>query len=105
VVRHRRFAYHKDLYINQPEHIPKSEHPKVFSFDRRKARQKHGLNEWEHFITVAGNNASLGAMSDAMGIHWMTRPEITQAVPPKYSRYILKQVTKCINYSRPAVSL
>lgn len=105
VVRHRRFAYHPDLVINQPEHIPRDEHPKVYSFDRRKARHKLGLNEWDHYITVAGNNASLGAMSDAMGIWWMTRPEIAQAVPPKYSRYIFKEALKCINYTRPAVPL
>lgn len=105
VVRHRRFAYHPDLIINQPEHIPRDEHPRVYSFDRRKARNTYNLNEWDNFVTVAGNNASLGAMSDAMGIHWMTRPEIAQAVPPKYSRYILSQVILNINRSRPAVPL
>jgi DNA (cytosine-5)-methyltransferase 1 len=53
-----------------------------------------GLSEDENYVTVAGNNASLGAMSDAMGIGWMTRPEIAQALPPVYTKYIAKQ---CLN--------
>lgn len=107
VIRHRRFASHPDLYINQPEHIPKNDHPRVYSFARNRPGFEE-LNEWDNFVTVAGNNASLGAMSEAMGIWWMTRPEIVQSVPPRYSKYILKEVIKCIshaNHSRPAVSL
>lgn len=93
VIRHRRFEFSNDILIRQPYHIPKDEHPKVFSFDRRGARMR-GLNEDEYFVTVAGNNCSLGAASDAMGIYHMTRPEIAQAVPPAYAKYITKEIIK-----------
>ena len=93
VVRHRRFEYSDDLILNAPLHEP---HPelKVYSFDRRPNRPNHKkeLNEWDNYITVAGNNASLAAMSDAMNIWWMNRKEIAQAIPWKYSHYITKQV-------------
>jgi DNA (cytosine-5)-methyltransferase 1 len=91
VVRHRRFE--SNFYIEQPAHLAMEDHPPVYSFDRRERRMQ-GLNEDDNYITCAGNNASLGAMSDAMGIHWMTRPEISQAVPPVYAKYIAKQFIK-----------
>lgn len=90
VIRHRKFEHSDDMFIRQPEHF---EHPPVYSFDRRE-RRLQGLNEDENYVTVAGNNASLGAMSDAMGIGWMTRPEISQAIPPVYTRYLAKQCLK-----------
>jgi DNA (cytosine-5)-methyltransferase 1 len=108
VVRHRRFEFHPDLKINQPEHIRTSEHPPVFNNFKRTEAKARGLNEWDNFITVAGNNACLGAMSEAMGIYWMTRPEIAEAVPPRYSKYICNQIQNNlnrINGTRPAVSL
>lgn len=93
VVRHRRFEYSEGLRLDAPLHEP---HPelKVYSFDRRPKRPNHKqeLNEWDNFITVAGNNASLAAMSDAMNIWWMSRKEIVQAIPPKYSQYLMKQI-------------
>lgn len=45
------------------------------------------------FFTVAGNwVGTLAEWSDAMGIDWMTRKELTQAIPPLYSEYLVKQV-------------
>ena len=45
------------------------------------------------YFTVCGNGsgkdrATVKIWSDAMGIHWMTRQELTQAIPPAYTRYI-----------------
>lgn len=99
VIRHRKFEPAPGLVIKQLHHISKSEHPPVFSFDRRERRMQ-GLDpdDADTYITVAGNNASLGAMSDAMGIHWMTRPEIAQAIPPMYSTYIATQVLANVCY-------
>jgi len=100
VIRHRRFE--SSFFIPQPYHLAADEHPPVYSFDRR-AKRLQGLNEDEDYITVAGNNASLGAMSDAMGIWWMTRPEITQAVPPVYSSYIAKHFIKTLTPDGSAI--
>jgi DNA (cytosine-5)-methyltransferase 1 len=46
--------------------------------------------------TVAGHGAESKSYkyqdwADAMGIQWMTKQELTQAVPPAYSEYIAKQ--------------
>jgi DNA (cytosine-5)-methyltransferase 1 len=93
VIRHRRFAFSDDLTLRNPIHEPHPGLP-VYSFDRRPTRPKaiEGFDEWSGYVTVAGNNCSLGAASDAMQISWMTRPEIAQAIPPLYSKYIGKQV-------------
>jgi DNA (cytosine-5)-methyltransferase 1 len=45
------------------------------------------------FFTVAGHwVGTLSEWSDAMGIHWMTRKELAQAIPPVYSEYLVKQI-------------
>ena len=45
------------------------------------------------FYTVAGHWVGTTAeWSDAMGITWMTKKELAQAIPPVYSKYLAKQV-------------
>lgn len=48
------------------------------------------------FFTVAGHWVGTTAeWSSAMGIDWMTKSELAQAIPPVYSEYLVKQVIKC----------
>jgi DNA (cytosine-5)-methyltransferase 1 len=50
------------------------------------------------FFTVAGHWVGTTAeWSDAMGIDWMTKSELAQAIPPLYSEYLVKQVINEIN--------
>jgi DNA (cytosine-5)-methyltransferase 1 len=49
--------------------------------------------------TVAGHGAESKSYkyqdwADAMGIQWMTKTELTQAIPPAYSRFIAEQFTQ-----------
>ena len=37
---------------------------------------------------MGGHNFPLISASEAMGIDWMTRDELSQAIPPAYSRYL-----------------
>lgn len=39
-------------------------------------------------VTVAGHQFSLGAGSRAMGIDWMTRAELAEAIPPAFTEFI-----------------
>jgi DNA (cytosine-5)-methyltransferase 1 len=64
------------------------------------------LDNAGHVITVAGNGTPTGSLyiwgrqitiqecSDAMGIHWMTRKELNNAIPPAYTEWIGKQLIK-----------
>ena len=53
------------------------------------------------FYTVAGHWVGTTAeWSSAMGISWMTKSELAQAIPPLYSEYLVKQViNETINYN------
>jgi DNA (cytosine-5)-methyltransferase 1 len=49
------------------------------------------INEIGRMVTVAGHLFGLAAGSHAMGIDWMDRDELAQAIPPAYARYIAEQ--------------
>jgi DNA (cytosine-5)-methyltransferase 1 len=83
VLRHRGFE--ADFAIPVPPH---GRHPKVHTFDRRKAHFGK-TNESLDFVQVTGGgNCTLAAARDAMGIDWMTKGELNEAIPPAYTRYI-----------------
>lgn len=85
VLRHRHFEM--NFLVPQPH--CKKPHPKTFWYrSKRKQRKRAVMNQYEVFITVAGSNARIDNMRDAMGIDWMTKAEIVQAVPPAYTEYI-----------------
>jgi DNA (cytosine-5)-methyltransferase 1 len=48
----------------------------------------------EGMVTVAGHLFSLRAGSEAMGIDWMTRAELAQAIPPVYTEFIGRSLIK-----------
>lgn len=55
--------------------------------------QHNGTVKNGDYFTVCGNGSSkdratVEIWSDAMRIHWMTRAELTQAIPPAYTEYI-----------------
>jgi DNA (cytosine-5)-methyltransferase 1 len=46
-------------------------------------------DEW---IQVVGNFSGVEFAREAMGIDWMTRDELREAIPPAYTRYIAEQL-------------
>lgn len=51
-----------------------------------------------NIYTVAGHWAGTKEeWSDAMGINWMSKSELAQAIPPIFSEYLAKQVIEWIN--------
>jgi DNA (cytosine-5)-methyltransferase 1 len=85
-----RVTRHRDFEANFPLRAPGpcGRHPLHYTRDKRKAH--YGLlDESKDFVTVTGGgNCSVAAASDAMGIDWMTKDGLNQAIPPAYTEYI-----------------
>jgi DNA (cytosine-5)-methyltransferase 1 len=97
VIRHRLFESNVSLVAPGP-HVRK--HTLVFTMDKRKDHYGR-LNEWDAFVSVnGGGNCSKKAAADAMGIneHWMTKDGLNQAVPPKFTEWIGRQLMKGFNH-------
>jgi DNA (cytosine-5)-methyltransferase 1 len=110
VIRHRLFESNVPLVappspptpLNPDGKLPhKPNYPKYHKFNghpyvrtTRKGYAHYGkLDVWNDFVMVAGGgNAPADACRDAMGIDWMNRDELCEAIPPAYTRYIGRQL-------------
>jgi DNA (cytosine-5)-methyltransferase 1 len=73
---------------------PHGQHPKVHTLDRRKSHYGK-TNEWIDFVQVTGGgNCSVASARSAMGINWMNKGEINEAIPPAYTQYIGDQLLR-----------
>jgi DNA (cytosine-5)-methyltransferase 1 len=89
VLRHRLFE--ANFPIIAPPH---GKHPRCHTFDKRKS-QYGKTNDMIDFVSVnGGGNCTVAAASDAMGIDWMTKDEMNEAIPPAYMKLIGKQLMK-----------
>lgn len=87
VLRHRLFE--TNFLVLVPPH---GRHPIVHTFDKRKG-QFGKTNEMLDFVSVTGGgNCTVAAASDAMGIDWMTKNELNEAIPPVYTQHIGEQL-------------
>ncbi|MGC1782699.1 MAG: DNA cytosine methyltransferase [Acidobacteriaceae bacterium] len=87
VLRHRLFE--ANFPILTPKH---GAHPKVHTFDKRKTHYGK-TDDMRDFVQVTGGgNCTIAAARDAMGIDWMTKNELNEAIPPAYTRFIGKQL-------------
>ena len=84
VLRHRLFESNVELW--QPPHVER--HPLVFTHDKRKAH--HGrLDQDSSYVQVTGGgNCTIANARAAMGIDWMTKGELNEAIPPAYAEYV-----------------
>lgn len=95
VLRHRLFE--ANFEIVPPPH---RKHPMVHTFDRRKSHFGK-TDEWKDFVSVTGGgNCTLAAARDAMGIDWMTKGEINEAIPPAYTQLIGEQLLRHMALAR-----
>jgi DNA (cytosine-5)-methyltransferase 1 len=68
----------------------------------RSLRRKTGLtrtislNDGCAFVTVAGNNYLADEGREAMGIDWMTKAELSQAIPPVYTEWLGRKIIEAI---------
>ena len=85
VFRHRLFESNMNLKVEM-----KCAH------EGHKAKNRRTDNN--DYFTVAGHNTGTTAeWSDAMGIDWMTKKELAQAIPPVYSKYLAEQIIENSN--------
>jgi DNA (cytosine-5)-methyltransferase 1 len=84
VIRHRQFESSEKIAAPgacRP-------HPLCYTTDKRKPHYGR-LDEMTAFVTVSGGgNCSKAAAADAMGIDWMTKDELNEAIPPAYTEYL-----------------
>lgn len=96
VLRHRLFE--ANFPILTPPH---QKHPKVHTFDRRKSHYGK-TDEWKDFVQVTGGgNCTLAAAKEAMGIDWMNKNEINEAIPPAYTELIGRQLIRQMRLAEP----
>ncbi len=93
VIRHRLFEC--SWWAGAPEHPI---HPLVYTRDKRKAHYGQ-LSEWTSPVQVTGGgNCSVDAARDAMGIGWMTKHELNEAIPPAYTEYVGQQLLEVLHH-------
>ena len=85
VLRHRLF---ETSGFFCPPMLGHRKHPLVFTHDKRKAHYGK-LDQNESFVQVTGGgNCTVANARDAMGIDWMTKDELNEAIPPAYTGYV-----------------
>lgn len=90
VLRHRLFETNFPIVLP-----PHGNHPLVHTLDKRKNHYGK-TDEWNDFVQVTGGgNCSIASAREAMGIDWMTKAEINEAIPPAYTHLIGRQL---LNY-------
>jgi len=82
--RHRLFE--SSLAINVPAH---PDH--IYATTKMGRRLEPG-----HFMHVVGNFSGAQDGRDAMGIQWMTRDELSEAIPPAYTEHIGAQLIEAL---------
>lgn len=96
VYRHRRFE--SSIFMLQP---PDPGHPVVIGHgrmvnDRRKGTLNAGSSRgaWgrQPIVTVAGGQFRKADGARALGIDWMQKPELAEAIPPAYTEFIGREI-------------
>jgi DNA (cytosine-5)-methyltransferase 1 len=90
VLRHRLFEAGNGLRLLGLPHPARD--PLVHTHDKRKNHYGR-TNEWLDYVQVTGGgNCTVAAAIDAMGIDWMTKDELNEAIPPAYTWWIGAQL-------------
>ncbi len=90
LIRHRIFETNPIIYFPPTTHKCKNVYTAGF----------HGRSSFKNgaeAICVVGNGYSLSDGKVAMGIDWMTKKELSQAIPPAYTEWIGKQLIKFLD--------
>ena len=91
VLRHRLFE--TNFPVAAPSH---PSHPLVHTHDRRKAHYGHTDETVDYVQVTGGGNCTIAAARDAMGIDWMIKREINEAIPPAYTEFVGRALMRTI---------
>lgn len=98
VYRHRLFECNPSLSRLQPKHVP---------HDDRSPGCNGNRTSPKGYITVCGGKGGgfrIEPASKAMGINWMIRRELAQAIPPAYTRWIGRHLLEAMESLQPTES-
>lgn len=95
VLRHRLFECSFEI-TDAP--ICDGEHPFVWTYDK-KQRERWGISDDPKglYVSVAGGSCPVSIASVAMGIDWMNKGELNEAIPPAYTEWIGKRLISNCN--------
>lgn len=102
VIRHRGF----ESSVTIPPRPCTRPHPLVYTRDKRKAHYGR-LDESMSYVSVnGGGNCSVARARVAMGIPWMTKDELNEAIPPAYTEHVGQALLRALvpGAGPPAVS-
>lgn len=86
--RHRKFE--TSFFMMAPPHI-------THTLFGKASGQGRPITPERQYITVTGNFSGIKTGQRAMGIDWMSKRELTQAIPPAYTEYIGRHLMEVIN--------
>jgi len=89
VIRHRLFETSPPIYF--PPATCTHMHP-VIKHGRKPDRNRH-------YAAVTGHFSDVDFARQAMGIDWMTRDELSEAIPPAYSEFLATEIQKALTYA------
>lgn len=84
VIRHRLFE------TNPPIYFP----PATCAHQRKSIAVGRMPDREKNYITIAGHFADMEFAKEAMGIDWMNREELAEAIPPAYSYFLATEIDK-----------
>lgn len=94
-IRHRLFETYPEIWFPPAQccHWGKTE--PIMAADKKRGGIKPGDETHLHiydFVTVAGNNGLKADYETALGINWMSKKELSQAIPPAYTHWLGEQM-------------
>ena len=94
--RHRRFELSWPmLHPAHPRHEVVIGHGRMVN-DRAKGTLNAGSSR-QNIVTVAGGQYLKADGERAMGIDWMTKDELSEAIPPAYTEYVGRQLLQVLS--------